>query len=95
MLKFIKKTAQKPGLAPGTLVHVGERKVEKIRIRAIEFDEESGHSHVISALCKACGVCVAACPSSAIKGRHFTDEQLLAQIDGLFNNVKYEIEETV
>jgi len=62
---------------------------------AIEFDEKEGHSHVISALCKACGVCVAACPSSAIKGRQFTDEQLLAQIDGLFGDVEYEIEEPV
>jgi len=51
---------------------------------AIEFNEEKGHSHIISALCKSCGVCVAACPSSAIKGRHFTDEQILAQVDGLF-----------
>ncbi len=41
MLKFIKKTARKPGLAPGTLVHVGERKVENVRIRAIEFDKET------------------------------------------------------
>lgn len=41
MLKFIKKTARTPGLAPGTLVHVGERKVEKTRIRAIEFDEQT------------------------------------------------------
>jgi heterodisulfide reductase subunit A len=53
---------------------------------AIEFNEEKKHSHVISALCKACGVCVAACPSSALKGRHFTDAQLLAQIDGLINS---------
>jgi heterodisulfide reductase subunit A len=50
---------------------------------AIEFDEEKGQSYIISALCKACGVCVAACPSSAIKGRHFTDKQVLAQVDGL------------
>ncbi len=60
---------------------------------AIEFDEEKGHSYVISALCKACGTCVAACPSSAIKGRHFTDEQVFAQIDGLLTNVKYELAE--
>jgi len=50
---------------------------------AIEFDEEEKHSHIISALCKACGICVAGCPSSAIKGRQFTDKQILAQIDGL------------
>jgi len=60
---------------------------------AIEFDEKEEHSFVISALCKACGVCVASCPSSAIKGRHFTDEQLLAQIDGLFADVEYELAE--
>jgi heterodisulfide reductase subunit A len=62
---------------------------------AIEFNETEGHSYVISALCKACGVCVAACPSSAIKGRHFTDEQLLVQIDGLFADANYEPEELV
>jgi len=62
---------------------------------AIEFKEEEGLSHVISVLCKACGVCVASCPSSAIKGRHFTDHQVLAQIDGLFNNVDYELDEPV
>jgi heterodisulfide reductase subunit A len=52
---------------------------------AIEFDEEKRQSHIISALCKGCGVCVAACPSFAIKGRHFTDQQVLAQVDGLFS----------
>jgi heterodisulfide reductase subunit A len=63
--------------------------------KAIEFNVEEGHSHVISALCKACGTCVAACPSSAIKGRHFTDDQVLAQIDGLFGDVEYELVENV
>ncbi len=56
---------------------------------AIEYNEKEGHSHIISALCKACGVCVASCPSSAIKGRHFTDSQVLAQIDGLLSPVQY------
>ncbi len=51
---------------------------------AIEFDEKKKHSHIINALCKGCGVCVAACPSSAIKGRHFTESQVLAQVEGLF-----------
>jgi heterodisulfide reductase subunit A len=60
---------------------------------AIEFDEEKKKSHVISALCKACGTCVAACPSGAIKGRHFTDQQVLAQIDGIFGQVVYEVPE--
>jgi heterodisulfide reductase subunit A len=50
---------------------------------AIEFDEEKRRSHIISAMCKACGACVAACPSAAIKGRHFTDRQIMAQIEGV------------
>ena len=50
---------------------------------AIEYDDEKKRSHVISALCKACGACVAACPSGAIKARHFTDQQIFAQIEGV------------
>ena len=50
---------------------------------AIEFDAEKRRSHVISALCKACGACAAACPSGAITARHFTDEQIFAEIEGV------------
>jgi heterodisulfide reductase subunit A len=50
---------------------------------AIVYDAEKKRSSVISALCKACGACVAACPSSAIAARHFTDEQIFAQIEGV------------
>ncbi len=50
---------------------------------AIEFDAAERRSHVISALCKACGACVATCPSAAIKARHFTDEQIFAEIAGV------------
>jgi len=39
MLGFMKTVSRKPGLAPGTLVHVGEKKVENIRIRVIDYDE--------------------------------------------------------
>ena len=50
---------------------------------AIEFDAETKRSHVISALCKACGACVATCPSAAIEAKHFTDEQIFAEIAGV------------
>ena len=50
---------------------------------AIGYDDEKKRSNVISALCKACGACVAACPSSAITARHFTDQQIFAQIEGV------------
>jgi len=36
---FMKRTKQTAGLTPGTLVHVGEKKIEKVRIRIIDYDE--------------------------------------------------------
>jgi len=50
---------------------------------AVEYDKVKKRSHIIYAMCKACGACVAACPSSAIKARHFTDQQIFAQIEGV------------
>jgi heterodisulfide reductase subunit A len=55
---------------------------------AITFDEEKKLANVNDILCKGCGVCVAACPSAAIKGRHFTDKQIFAEIEGLLADVK-------
>ena len=40
MIKFIKKRSKKVGLPPGTLVHIGEKKNEKIKITIIEYDEK-------------------------------------------------------
>lgn len=50
---------------------------------AIEFDAEKKVSRVNEALCKGCGTCVAACPIGAIKGRHFTDKAIFAEIEGI------------
>lgn len=41
MKKFINRLSKKKGLPPGTLVHVGEKKVEKARIRIIDYDSEN------------------------------------------------------
>jgi magnesium transporter len=38
MPRFIKKRSEAIGLAPGTLVHIGEKKIEKVRIRLIDYD---------------------------------------------------------
>ena len=51
---------------------------------AIYFIEEENVVRVNEALCKGCGTCVAACPAGAIAARHFTTEQIMAQIEGLF-----------
>jgi len=39
MPKFVKKVSKKIGLSPGALVHIGKKKIEKVRIRLIDYDE--------------------------------------------------------
>ena len=39
MLRLTKKRSAKIGLPPGTLIHIGERKTEKVRIRILDYDE--------------------------------------------------------
>jgi heterodisulfide reductase subunit A len=50
---------------------------------AITFLEKEKVSRINDAICKGCGACVAACPSSAIKHRHYTTEEIMAQIEGI------------
>jgi len=50
---------------------------------AITFNDETKVSEINEALCKGCGSCVAACPSGAITHKHFTEEQIMAEIEGI------------
>jgi heterodisulfide reductase subunit A len=50
---------------------------------AISFIEEDEVSRINEALCKGCGTCVAACPSAAITHKHFTTEEIMAEIEGV------------
>jgi heterodisulfide reductase subunit A len=59
---------------------------------AIVFHEDRNVSEVITALCQGCGTCVAACPSGIITGAHFTNDQLLSQIEGILWDVRSEPE---
>jgi heterodisulfide reductase subunit A len=59
---------------------------------AIIFHEDKKVSEVITALCQGCGTCVAACPSAAITGAHFTNDQVMSQIEGMLWDVVARIE---
>jgi heterodisulfide reductase subunit A len=53
---------------------------------AIKLNQEKHISEINSTVCKACGCCAAGCPAAAIKVRHFTDEQIYAQIEGVLSS---------
>ncbi|MEE9599073.1 MAG: FAD-dependent oxidoreductase, partial [Anaerolineales bacterium] len=59
---------------------------------AIEFIVDDEVSEVITALCQGCGTCVAACPSNAIDGAHFTNIQVISQLQGMLWDVQPEPE---
>lgn len=48
---------------------------------AITVDKVKKEASVAEAACAGCGTCGAECPFGAIEMRHFTDQQLYAQID--------------
>ncbi|MDA8428137.1 MAG: CoB--CoM heterodisulfide reductase iron-sulfur subunit A family protein [Geobacteraceae bacterium] len=50
---------------------------------AITFDTEQNRSRVNAVLCHGCGTCVTACPAGAINGHHFTNAQIMAEIEGV------------
>lgn len=50
---------------------------------AISFHEDRMVTEINPALCQGCGTCVAACPAGAITGTGFSNEQIMAQIEGL------------
>lgn len=53
---------------------------------AVEVVDDT--AKVIEAQCKGCGTCAAACPNQAIAPQHFTMEQIIAQLDALFQEAR-------
>ena len=61
--------------------------VDICEFQAPELVELSGNrftARINSSLCKGCGTCTSWCPSAAIQSQHFTNRQLHAQIDAVF-----------
>lgn len=53
---------------------------------AIEGSKEQGYFRVIEAACQGCGACVPECRFGAIDQAHFTEEQIVSQIDKILEN---------
>jgi len=49
--------------------------------KAISHTSEKGTAEINALLCHGCGTCVAACPAGVIAGNHFTNAQLLAEME--------------
>jgi magnesium transporter len=43
--RLVKQTSHKKGLQPGALIYIGEQKVEKVRIRVIDYDKDNLQEH--------------------------------------------------
>jgi len=50
---------------------------------AITLNKELKRIEIVEAACGGCGTCAAECPSDALTQNHFTDEQIIAQIDAV------------
>jgi heterodisulfide reductase subunit A len=83
-------------IASGSVCEVDEKKcmgcgacVSACTYGAIEFREtRQGKKAVVNpVLCKGDGLCNAKCPTGAIRLKHFTDEELLAEIDAAVPDV--------
>jgi len=53
-----------------------------VPIQRDRVPDDKNISEINPALCQGCGTCVAACPAGAISGSHFSNEQIMAQIEG-------------
>ena len=53
----------------------------------IPYIHDDGYAKIDASECHGCGACVGECPGKAIKLNHFTDEQIVAKTDALFEKV--------
>jgi heterodisulfide reductase subunit A len=53
--------------------------------RAISYLPDEEVCRVNEALCRGCGTCSAGCPSGASQAKHFTDEEICAELRGILH----------
>jgi heterodisulfide reductase subunit A len=53
---------------------------------AITLNKDLKRVELIEAACGGCGTCAAECPFGALTQKHFTDDQIIAQIDAITEN---------
>jgi len=64
--------------------------------QAIIYQEDKGKAYVQEALCKGCGTCVGTCLPKSISLKHFTDDQIVAEMMGAMRVMKsFELMEVV
>ncbi|MBW2202558.1 MAG: FAD-dependent oxidoreductase [Deltaproteobacteria bacterium] len=61
--------------------------IELCAYTAIDFDERRGVSVINEALCKGCGSCSGFCPSGAARSKHFNNQQIFAEIEGIIDAI--------
>ena len=47
MARYVKKVSGKAGLPPGTVVHIGERKPGRVRVRVLDYDRDQASEYEI------------------------------------------------
>ncbi len=52
-------------------------------LKAIETGEGGSGLSINQALCRACGICAAACPSGAVVAKHFSTQEIVSELKGL------------
>ncbi len=63
--------------------------IPKVRLDFAGVGGINGAAFIEPAACHGCGSCVAECPAKAIQLMHYTDVQMLAKVDALFEQQTY------
>ena len=64
------------------------RCIDVCEFQALQLRQSSQGNFAVyinEALCKGCGSCVSVCPTGALDVRHFTDKQIRAQLEAVFD----------